>query len=151
MQGMVLSVFAKRKLLNQIRFVKSDWIGTGYANFWGNKGTVSSLSKSFRTWFPTWFRTDLNSISNLVLKRMKRSCFNSFGNQWSFAGYYKYTSSPWYRTGPISSSTRLHSKNFFESEFWKLFFATGSRVSHSKSYSMTHWRFSSRNRDESVF
>ena len=43
MQGMVLSVFAKRKLLNQIRHVKSDWIGTGYANFWGNKGTVSSL------------------------------------------------------------------------------------------------------------
>ena len=38
---MVLSVFAKRKLLNQIRHVKSDWIGTGYANFWGNKGTVS--------------------------------------------------------------------------------------------------------------
>ena len=53
MQGMVLSVFAKRKLLNQIRFVKSDWIGTGYANFWGNKGTVSSLSNSFRTGFPT--------------------------------------------------------------------------------------------------
>ena len=44
MQGMVLSVFAKRKLLNQIRHVKSDWIGTGYANFWGNKGTVSSFS-----------------------------------------------------------------------------------------------------------
>jgi len=41
MQGMVLSVFAKRKLLNQIRHVKSDWIGTGYANFWGNKGAVS--------------------------------------------------------------------------------------------------------------
>ena len=38
---MVLSVFAKRKLLNQIRHVKSDWIGTGYANFWGNKGTTS--------------------------------------------------------------------------------------------------------------
>lgn len=66
-----------------------------------------------------------------VMKRTKRSCFNSFGNKWSFIGYYKYTSSSWYRTGPISSSTRLHSKNFFESEFWKLFFATGSRVSTS--------------------
>ena len=47
MQGMVLSVFAKRKLLNQIRHVKSDWIGTGYANFWGNKGTVSSFLNFF--------------------------------------------------------------------------------------------------------
>ena len=40
-QGIVLSVFAKRKLLRRIRHVKSDWIGTGYANFWGNKGAVS--------------------------------------------------------------------------------------------------------------
>ena len=44
---MVLSVFAKRKLLNQIRHVKSDWIGTGYANFWGNKGTTSENYGSF--------------------------------------------------------------------------------------------------------
>ena len=44
---MVLSVFAKRKLLNQIRHVKSDWIGTGYANFWGNKGTTSENYRPF--------------------------------------------------------------------------------------------------------
>ena len=128
MQGMVLSVFAKRKLLNQIRHVKSDWIGTGYANFWGNKGIVSyariiggyalewvwiseislgmeTLTMKFflETPYNTKFRIFFWSVKTLVMERLKRSCFNSFGNKWSFIGNYKYTSSSWYRTGPISS------------------------------------------------
>ena len=36
-----MSIFAKRKLIKSIRYVKCDWIGTGYASFWGNKGAVA--------------------------------------------------------------------------------------------------------------
>ena len=128
MQGMVLSVFAKRKLLNQIRHVKSDWIGTGYANFWGNKGTASEKSSFWVSWPRPNHRFRMFCW---ILKQVIRRCVNSFWNKWSFIGNYKYTSSPWYRTGPISSSTRLHSKNFLKSEFWKLFFVTRPRVSRN--------------------
>jgi len=41
MQGIVLTVFARRHLIGRIRHVKTDWIGTGYVNFWGNKGAVA--------------------------------------------------------------------------------------------------------------
>ena len=41
MQGIVLSVFALKLHLPQIRDVRCDWIGTGHANFWGNKGAVA--------------------------------------------------------------------------------------------------------------
>jgi len=41
MQGIVLSVFALKCHLPSIRDVRCDWIGTGHANFWGNKGAVT--------------------------------------------------------------------------------------------------------------
>jgi len=41
MQGIVLSVFALKTHLPSIRDVRCDWIGTGHANFWGNKGAVA--------------------------------------------------------------------------------------------------------------
>jgi hypothetical protein len=41
MQGIVLSIYALKIHLPSIRDVRCDWIGTGHANFWGNKGAVA--------------------------------------------------------------------------------------------------------------
>ena len=41
----MLTIFAKREFIGQIHNVKTDWIGTGYVNFWGNKGKFDFTSK----------------------------------------------------------------------------------------------------------